>query len=92
MLIAFKLFTKYLNSHLGFQYILILLKQKLGVLKWTSGHLGVPVATNVASKAILLDTTALIAFSEASFLPWQIFNFNFGAQGIGPSKAQSHEI
>jgi len=39
--------------------ILIIFNQKQGVYKWACGYLGVPLAPNVASTEILLDTDVL---------------------------------
>jgi len=56
MLITLKLFAKYLNSHIAVKSILILFNKNKVSKKWPCGYLGVPIATNVASKKILLVT------------------------------------
>jgi len=53
-----KSFAKYLNSHLGVENPHTF-KAKIKHLKWICGYLGIPLATNVASEEILLNTTVL---------------------------------
>ncbi len=58
MLITLKLLAKYLNSHLVVKHPYTF-KPKARSLKMDMWLMDVPVATNVASKEILLDTAAL---------------------------------